>query len=360
MDEKRSQQAEEHSSRRSSSVISSRLHLGGIKFSEVQTHVSFVSPADPANLGRLISALSKHKINLNRLLLNRGAGSINDFSIDRLDYQRNSTLIEHAFDSLSIPLACDQPTGTITLFPHGSELNRLLGVMETVERYNLQVSGIYSSLSAISVCTGYDQLDRVADLLGERFELPAGHSPFRYEPSELDQQLRSISGRKVETVAQYWEPRIKIYGSTLKQRMHACALNISTDAFGDVVSALSKSCPVSTFQMFSLVPERSRNNYTMLLVVDLRKDLHTWELFCQQLNRIGGVRSDCKPVDVLYLHGPHFQDRYGVAALAVAALDKGSIDFSCLNCTGTSIFLVAKADEGEKALESLAEVFIVP
>jgi len=360
MDEKPSQQAEDNSSRCSSSTISSRLRLGGIKFSEMQAQVSFLSPPDQASLGELLSALSRNKINLNRLLLNRGTDSVCDFSIYRHDYLRHRVFIEQIFDSCSIPSSCDQPIGIITLFPHGSELIRLIGVLETVERYELPITGIYSSLSAISLCIGYDQLDRVADLLQERFELPAGHSPFRYEPSELDQQLRRGSGRKVETVAQYWEPRIKIYGSTLKQGVRSYTLSFPARVLGSVLSQLSTVCLDLKFQMFSLTPD-GNGNYTMLLVIDPQNDLESWDFFGRQLSGILDLSvTEHNKVDILYLHGPHFQDRYGVASKAVAALDRGTVDFTCLNCTGTSIFLVTEENDGEKALESLSEVFIVP
>ncbi len=326
----------------------------------MQAHVSFASPADPAVSGELLAGLSRNKINLNRLLLQRGAGSVCDFSIDQGDYLRNSAFIQQTCEALSITPSCVEPAGAITLFPHASDLSRLLRVLEVVASDDVEIGGIYSSISAVSLCTGYDQLDRVADMLLERFELPPGHSPFRYVPSELDQQLSRGPGRKVETVAQYWEPRIKIYGSTLKQGMRSYALSFPRNMLSAVIPVLSKLGPDQKFQMFSLTPDGSDGYRAQLLSAPGPPGMDT-EIVLQQLGALSGVsRVKHKEVDILYLHGPHFQDRYGVAALAVNALDKGAADFSCLNCSGTSIFLVTDADGGERALASLSEVFVVP
>jgi len=328
----------------------------------MQAHVSFASPADPAVSGELLAALSRKKINLNRLLLQRGAGSVCDFSIDQGDYLKNSAFIQQTCEALSITPSCVEPAGAITLFPHASDLSRLLRVLEVVASDDVEIGGIYSSISAVSLCTGYDQLDRVADMLLERFELPPGHSPFRYVPSELDQQLSRGPGRKVETVAQYWEPRIKIYGSTLKQGMRSYALSFPRNMLNAVIPVLSKMGPKQKFQMFSLTPYGyGSDGYRAQVVIDPNSDRGVTEIVLQQLGALSGVsRVEHKVVDILYLHGPHFQDRYGVAALAVNALDKGAADFSCLNCSGTSIFLVIDADGGERALASLSEVFVVP
>lgn len=72
------------------------------------------------------------------------------------------------------------------------------------------------------------------------------------------------------------------------------------------------------------------------------------------------IFSERSAVEVLYFHGPHFQDRYGVMDTAVKALKKNETEIHAANCSGTSVYLVTGDTIGGRALDALAEVFVVP
>jgi len=67
-----------------------------------------------------------------------------------------------------------------------------------------------------------------------------------------------------------------------------------------------------------------------------------------------------QPVDILYLHGPHFQDRYGIADTAFNALLHNNIEILVSGCAGTSMYMVTPALQGQLALEILTETFLIP
>ena len=46
------------------------------------------------------------------------------------------------------------------------------------------------------------------------------------------------------------------------------------------------------------------------------------------------------PVELIYLHGPHFQDRYGIAEAALSPLQKADIPILAAGCSGTSVYIV--------------------
>jgi hypothetical protein len=63
---------------------------------------------------------------------------------------------------------------------------------------------------------------------------------------------------------------------------------------------------------------------------------------------------------LIFLHGPHFGDRYGIADAAVGALTKKGIPIVALGCTASSIYLVMPEDQREAAGRSLKEAFLMP
>jgi aspartokinase len=67
-----------------------------------------------------------------------------------------------------------------------------------------------------------------------------------------------------------------------------------------------------------------------------------------------------QPVDVLFFHGPHFQDRYGIAEAAFRTVNRQRISLHAAGCTGTSIYLVLDGGKGPLAKEMLSESFTVP
>lgn len=72
------------------------------------------------------------------------------------------------------------------------------------------------------------------------------------------------------------------------------------------------------------------------------------------------TRTDRGSCELLTLHGPHFQDRYGVAHAAVSALHNHGVPVQAVGCTGSSICLVVPAQTGDVAARALTDVFIVP
>ena len=67
-----------------------------------------------------------------------------------------------------------------------------------------------------------------------------------------------------------------------------------------------------------------------------------------------------QPVEVICLQGPHYGDRYGIAARALEELDRAEIEVLTLGCTGASIYLAVDGGRADAAVEALGRAFVVP
>jgi aspartokinase len=236
----------------------------------------------------------------------------------------------------------------------------LLCVLQVFSEHDLPIHGMTSSLSALCINTDYDLLDRAADLLLKVFDLPEDHSPFRYQPSTLDSALHQHQpGRKVETVASYWEPVIRIYGSNLKTGLAMFNIYFAKKQLAQIGSLLSEVKGLDSFEMMTLSQSGSDDFCLVLLIKPTGGQQE--ELSIRNCMEVPGVVfSERSAVEVLYFHGPHFQDRYGVMDTAVKALKKNETEIHAANCSGTSVYLVTGDTIGGRALDALAEVFVVP
>lgn len=165
----------------------------------------------------------------------------------------------------------------------------------------------------------------------------------------------------METIALYKEERIKVYGITRESDLILVVLSFPANGlelWGQRIDEIS-----SHAERFELVTYHAANkNMTELqLLIDqktidpLRAMLTHWKKNTPQT----GLKFN-QPVDILYLHGPHFQDRYGIADTAFNALFHNNIEILVSGCAGTSMYLVTPAFQGQVALGILNETFLIP
>lgn len=165
----------------------------------------------------------------------------------------------------------------------------------------------------------------------------------------------------METIALYKEDRIKVYGITRESDLILVVLSFPAnqlELWGQRIDEISNRAI-----RFELVTYHAANkSMTELhLLVDkkiidpLSEMLSHWKENTVQ----AGLKLK-QPVDILYLHGPHFQDRYGIADTAFNALLHNNIEILVSGCAGTSMYLVTPAFQGQIALEILTETFLIP
>lgn len=164
----------------------------------------------------------------------------------------------------------------------------------------------------------------------------------------------------METIAVYWEPKIRVYGLTTKTGLALYCLTIAADRllfWSRRIRDLEE-----TFGEFEMVNLQTGSAGTMQLCLVLRRDGAAAD--AGRLLAAGRAEEQASlqiisPVDLIYLHGPHFQDRYGIAEAAFSPLHKAGIAILAAGCSGTSVYLVVAGGKSREAAACLSETFVL-
>jgi aspartokinase len=62
-------------------------------------------------------------------------------------------------------------------------------------------------------------------------------------------------------------------------------------------------------------------------------------------------------VAALYIHGPHFGDRYGIALTLVKALESSGVSLLAMGCTVSSISVIIREEDLTAAVQALEATF---
>lgn len=165
----------------------------------------------------------------------------------------------------------------------------------------------------------------------------------------------------METIAVYWEPVIRVYGFDVREDAALLELDFpisAAAAWGQGVESLTGSAPG-----FLLLLQQYVAPDTARICIAVKQEhaagcLRELEKFIPA--GAGGTIRMQQPVDILFFHGPHFQDRYGIAAAVFQAIDPQQVTLHAVGCTGTSVYLVVGGGQAEQAREMLSASFTAP
>jgi aspartokinase len=167
----------------------------------------------------------------------------------------------------------------------------------------------------------------------------------------------------LETIAIYWESKIRIYGITISKGLTLIQLTIpETKAEPENAQCIQEIISSDRFlHMSGQMSFEGALQLSILLEPTMAKS------FCTELEDDSFSNSTrslstsmVENVELLALHGPHFQDRYGIAEAAYSLLHENSIQVLASSCTGTSISLVLPPYIADTASQVLAKTFVVP
>jgi len=165
----------------------------------------------------------------------------------------------------------------------------------------------------------------------------------------------------METIAVYWESKIRIYGITIKPGLALLNLDypLGCGAFwSDQLNGLQ-----SIAGRFYMVTAQQTGMETLQLSLLVDQSVaDDSRLFLERAVEMEGQSSLIvqQKVELIYLHGPHFQDRYGIADAAFTLLQKYGFSLLASGCTGTSVHIVVPAPTAQDVAQCLGETFIVP
>jgi len=164
----------------------------------------------------------------------------------------------------------------------------------------------------------------------------------------------------LETIAVYWESRVKIYSITEVTNLSMTSIlfpPLALEKLGRIVTTLEE--PVHRFELVTqdyIDPAHSQLN----LFYDRSKQGAADAALGKEADKIKVTVTTTSPVELIYLHGPHFQDRFGIADTVFSALKGDNIQVITTGCAGTTIYIALPRNQADQAAKILRETFIIP
>ncbi len=184
----------------------------------------------------------------------------------------------------------------------------------------------------------------------------------RFGWNSFRDNMGNQSERYVETIAVYREERVKVYGISRRENLGLAISSFPPQYWSTLGEQLEReAAAVGPFELVSgqSVGESGFELQLLLPAAAVPKLISRLECYFE-LKEAGATWRTVTPVTMLYLHGPHFQERYGIAETAFAALAAGGIEILIAGCAGTSMCLVTPGHQGDQALQQLQATFLIP
>jgi aspartokinase len=330
-----------------------KIKLRGLKLLEGGAQVVSSNPGDHNLLATgICSPLALHKINLTFLthaILDESAGQITAFCTEGSAGRASASLVE-THQSKTPTANFQGDVSILSVFPHDRrpEVTGLL--LDALAKKGIHLQGMASSPSAVSSLVSTPETEAAIDTLFEAFEFPAYRSPSdwyaAYEGKE--HLLRKI-------IASYQEKVVRIYDIVQQGELDLWSLVVEQSGLAKLGEAL-----------VAMGQRQIRMPFVIgLLSADNRLVFN----FCfpeeqeSQIREIFSSYQGCTPLTrhsqaaALYIHGPHFGDRYGIANILVRALEKGGISLLALGCAVSSISVIIREEDLAAAVQALEATF---
>lgn len=327
------------------------LRLGGIKLSGELVQVDFhESKISAEKFIGLLSKIAEAEITIPHLHQRRSGKLLQStLCLTTEDFLQVQKVLVSLLQNGSFTVL--PGVGSITLFPHRFELGLFTRVIHALANNNIPLYGISTSVSALVIQTDYTLLEKGVEAIMQVCELPENHTPLR--PVVL------LGDQAVETVAVYWEPKIRIYGMDLQHDLSHLALKcqvmaLASDGWQKIAVNKEK------FRLL-LAQKDEQSNFCCDFLVDtcwkepLSADLHKFaanepssHVVCEE------------NVEMVTFHGPHFQDRFGIAQRVLEVLHESGIQLISSGCTGTSVNIVVAAGNGDAVVNCLNQICTIP
>jgi len=251
-------------------------------------------------------------------------------------------------------------TAIISIFPHGKHPEIIGNFIRSLARARVMIHGLASSPSAISAVVASQKGKAVVRQLFRDFHFSAFQSPEEFfgaqsPPEELVHKV----------VAEYQEKTIKVYWIVPQSDLDLWGMAVSsTDILAGFADALLELGSLGLKIPFLVaIPASQSEDFILSFstvgpqTIDERGP-QIRHLLQRHLPDLRPVR--LIPVAGIFLHGPHFGDRYGIAQTLVESLEKTHITLLALSCTISSISLIIRQRELAAAQLVLGNTFASP
>jgi aspartokinase len=335
-----------------------KLKVGGLKVIEAGACLVVSTPGGEFRLGPQVTGpLTQSKTNLT--FLTHVAGDRTSLCTDVSRGEGTLACLKSlAGEGDAFQLQMD--TAIMAVYPHNKRPEIIGGFIRSLARSKSIVYGLASSPSAITGILESRREVKAAKQLFEDFQFSSVAS---VEEFFAAQEIPEEYVRKV--VATYQEKRIKVYWIIPQADLDLWAVSIpTTDVLEEIADILTRFGDFGLTIPFLIALPRLDTRELLLSFSTGRSpgDEDQGGVIRRLLNeRLPGLRPmRLTPVAGIFLHGPHFGDRYGIAHALVEALEKAHVSILAMCCTISSISVIIRQQELAPALLVLGQVFEAP
>lgn len=160
----------------------------------------------------------------------------------------------------------------------------------------------------------------------------------------------------METIAVYWEQPIKTYGFQKVTDLVLVEFSYPLKEITSLGKTLSQDALQKVKAEFIIVQE-SGESISITLCLSEKEYKDFWVSVADAPGS-----TPCKytfPVGIIYFHGPHFGDRYGIAEATFSTLSEADIEIVASGCSASSVFVVLAQDDIARAENVLNHTFEV-
>ena len=332
--------------------------VGGLKVVEGGdcVAVSSSSGADYLRAGICVP-LAQQKINATFLTHLTGGGGLNSAAVICTDMAgaASYSLAKASCSSTQDMARLHPDTCIVSLYAYSRRPEIVGNFLRALARAKIMIYAVASSRSSISAVMSLKARDKAIRQLFEDFQFSSYTSPAEFfvtqpPPEELVKKV----------IAHYQESVIKIYCLEELPDQDLWSLSvpsvIALESFGEALSALSDiKCPIPFFLAVPLLGKKE-----LLFSFSTSSD-HADELRRLLKSRFPGITPRRQgQVAAIFLNGPHFGDRYGIASTFLEALNRAKVSPLAISCSVSSIYAMVKREEVESAMEILRSTFELP
>lgn len=248
----------------------------------------------------------------------------------------------------------------VSIYPHDQRPDLMGAFIRSLARSRSRVYGLASSPSAITAVLESRRQVMVVHQLFRDFAFSSFPTP---EDFFAAQEIPEEYTRKV--VATYQEKVIKVYWIVSQADLDLWALSIPTARMLEEVADFLRGLGELKLRLPFLIALPRLGTEELLLAFSTARPAAApdqgRELRRLLQERLPGLRPmRLVPVSGIFLHGPHFGDRYGIAHALVEALERVRVPVLALSCTISSLSVLVRQHELVQALLVLRQVFEAP
>jgi len=328
-----------------------KIKLRGLKLLEGGAQVISSNPGDHNLLATgVCSPLALNKINLTFLThaaLDQSVSCLTSFCTEGSAGRASAALIEAPFGGT---VKLHENISILSVFPHDQRPQVAGVLLESLARKEITLQGMGSSPSAVSSIVPTAETEAAIDTLFDAFEFPAYGSPSDwYAAYEGKEHLLQ------KIIASYQEKVIRIYDIVQQSDLDLWNLVQPPSGLGDLGAALVTLGRLGVTMGFLTATPSPNGSLAFSFCFPSAR---AGEIRRGISHQVGNTPLEFHPqVAALYIHGPHFGDRYGIAHTLVRAMENDGVSLLALGCTVSSISVIIRQEDLDTALQALEATF---